>query len=508
MVERMSRDWRDALASLKNPRVVAMLFLGISAGLPILLIFSTLSAWLTEADVKRSAVTFFSWAALGYSFKFVWAPLVDRLPAPILTPMLGQRRGWLILSQLAVAGSLLLMAAQDPSLSLTFMALAAVALGFSSATQDIVIDAYRIEAVDETLQAMMSAIYIAGYRIGMLMAGAGSLYLAEILGSTGETYSYTAWSQTYMAMAALMGIGLITTLLIAEPERRVKAPEEDAPLRDKGLFLLGFALSVGGFIACFFLTGDLVSALKAGAGPVTSFLIGTGRFAFAVAVAAVIAFVLMRAGVIPANLVQSGYVAPFKDFFRRYGQLALMILALIAIYRISDIVLGAIANVFYLEMGFTKSDIAEISKVYGLFATLIGGFIGGVLALRFGVVKILFLGGVLAAATNLLFVGLAVHGEADRAFLAGVIIIDNVSAGIASAAFVAYLSSLTSLQFTATQFALFTSLMTLFPKILAGYAGTFVDAIGYAGFFTATAIIGIPVLVLIAVISKKQHSPG
>ena len=203
-------------------RVVTMLFLGFSAGIPLLLIFSSLSLWLREAGAERAAVTYFSWAALGYSFKFVWAPLVDQLPLPWLTRMLGRRRAWILTAQFAIIVAILAMASIDPAAnqsSLTLMALAAVLLGFSSATQDIVIDAYRIESAEVELQAMMSATYIAGYRIGMLVAGAGSLYLADWFGTSGEAYDYQAWQWTYCAMALAMLIGVATTLVIDEPQR-------------------------------------------------------------------------------------------------------------------------------------------------------------------------------------------------------------------------------------------------------------------------------------------------
>ncbi len=217
-----SHQWGDALKSLCQRRVVAMLFLGFSAGIPLLLIFSSLGLWLREAGTERAAVTYFSWAALGYSFKFVWAPLVDQLPVPGLTRWLGRRRAWILVAQGAIILSILVMASIDPAAgdaSLGWMALAAVLLGFSSATQDIVIDAYRIESAEVDLQAMMSATYIAGYRIGMLVAGAGSLFLADWFGTTSQEYVYQAWQSTYWVMALMMMVGVVTTLVIREPPR-------------------------------------------------------------------------------------------------------------------------------------------------------------------------------------------------------------------------------------------------------------------------------------------------
>jgi PAT family beta-lactamase induction signal transducer AmpG len=205
-------------------------------------------------------------------------------------------------------------------------------------------------------------------------------------------------------------------------------------------------------------------------------------------------------------MLRNGYVAPFKEFFDRYGRTALIILALVATYRISDIVMGVVANVFYLDMGYTKTQIAEISKVYGLMATLAGGFLGGLIAVRIGVMKTLWLGAFLAAGTNVLFAFLAAAGEPDRMGLIMVVVADNASAGIASVAFVAWLSSLTNIEFTATQYALFSSIMTLFPKVLGGYSGTMVDQVGYSTFFIGTAILGIPVLALITWVGLRQRS--
>ncbi|HHJ18419.1 MAG TPA: MFS transporter, partial [Gammaproteobacteria bacterium] len=241
-----------------------MLFLGFSAGIPILLIFSSLSLWLREAGVERAAVTFFSWAALGYSFKFVWAPLVDRLPIPWLTRWLGRRRSWMLLAQSSIIGAILWMAFTNPveaENSMTLMAFAAVFLGFSSATQDVVIDAYRIESADSDLQAMMSSTYIAGYRIGMLVAGAGALFLASYLGSEMGSYHYHAWRWTYIAMAGVMLVGVITTLTIPEPDIQKKSHHPHRDLDYLHLFLL-FLCAITGFIATFYVSTGIVSTSK------------------------------------------------------------------------------------------------------------------------------------------------------------------------------------------------------------------------------------------------------
>jgi PAT family beta-lactamase induction signal transducer AmpG len=503
------KDWNETLKSFLHPRVITMLFLGFSAGVPILLIFSSLSLWLREAGVERSAVTFFSWAALGYSFKFVWAPLVDKLPLPFLTALLGRRRSWMLFSQVAIIGAIFWMAQTDPTGegSLTMMALAAVLLGFSSATQDVVIDAYRIESADSDLQALMSSTYIAGYRIGMLVAGAGALFLASYFGSDKGAYNYQAWQMSYNIMAGVMLVGIATTLIISEPT--IQRPDESKySSGDYIRFLLLFVVAVLGFIATFYYSVDIAKEVKKALTETFSnkhlagFLVQIIRLFLALAVAGLLATVLVKTGLVNKKMVASTYVEPVKDFFSRYGMtLAWLLLALIGLYRISDIVLGVISNVFYQDLGYSKVEIASVVKTFGLFMTIAGGFLGGLLSVRFGVLKILFLGALLSAITNLLFMWLAQVGY-SMPMLYLVISADNISAGLASAAFIAFLSSLTNIAFTAVQYAIFSSLMTLLPKILGGYSGTMVDGMGYSNFFLITALMGIPVLILIVFASK------
>lgn len=500
--------WLDTLKSFKHPRVITMLFFGISAGLPLLLIFSSLSLWLREAGIDRAAVTYFSWAALGYSFKFVWAPLVDSLPIPILTRVLGRRRAWMLSSQLMIMLAIVAMAFVDPATqTLIVIAWAAVLLGFSSATQDIVIDAYRIESADTQLQALMSSSYIAGYRVGMLIAGAGSLVLASYFGSNMDEYNYLAWQTTYLIMAAMMSIGVITTLVVSEPQSNNHTQAQDKH-HQLGFFLL-FIFAVSGFVASFYVTAsDAVSAKAAlsmliANSYLAAAVVELARLALALIVAGFIAKVVIASGLVQQKTVLATYVKPVNDFFQRYGwSLAWLLLALIGLYRISDIVMGVIANVFYLDLGFTKPEIASVVKTFGLIMTIIGGFLGGLLSVRFGVLKILFLGALLSAITNLLFMLLAQVGH-DMSLLYVVISADNLSAGLASAAFIAFLSSLTNISFTAVQYAIFSSLMTLLPKILGGYSGTIVETIGYQYFFLSTALMGIPVLVLIVWANKR-----
>ena len=513
MSNQQQPGWLETARAFTHPRVVTMLFLGFSAGIPLLLIFSSLSLWLREAGVERSAVTFFSWAALGYSFKFVWAPLIDQLPLPGLTRVLGRRRAWMLVAQLSIIGAILLMASINPqagSSGLTMMALAAILLGFSSATQDIVIDAYRIESADTRLQALMSATYIVGYRSAMLVAGAGSLFLATWFGSTSEAYVYQAWQYTYGVMATFMLVGILTTLIIREPENRSSASLVESNV-DYARFLLMFGIAISGFVTCFYFSSEIVGSSKLalseflGNPTLAGFLVECLRLAVAVGVAWFLVVSLNRARVVRHEMVERAYLMPVRDFFERYGlTLAWLLLVLVGLYRISDIVLGVISSVFYYDLGYSKAEIGRAVFVFGVLMTIVGGLIGGLLSMRFGVMRILFLGALLSAATNLLFMILATIGY-DITWLYIVISADNLSAGLASAAFIAFLSSLTNISFTATQYAIFSSLMTLLPKLLGGYSGTMVDAIGYSNFFLLTAVIGIPVLLLIMVAARRSE---
>ena len=461
---------------------------------------SSLSLWLSEAGIERKTVTFFSWAALGYSFKFVWAPLIDKIPFPILTRLLGRRRSWLLVAQLLIISAISMMASIDPSNSeaaLMFMALAAVLLGFSAATQDIVIDAYRIESAPPRMQAFLSAAYVAGYRVAMLTAGAGSLWFAAWLGA--ETYDPETWTTVYRIMAGFMLVGILATLLSPEPE--VGGDVATDKVVQLKLFL-AFIAGVAGLIAMFNLFPDTPKDLE----PFTKLFFNTVRLFASLGAAGLVLYCLAKLRFVPAAEARKSYVEPFTDFVARYGKAALVILALIGIYRIADIVMGAVANVFYLEMGFDIAQIATYSKFYGLVATIAGGFLGGILASRIGVMRGLFIGAVLAAASNLLFAYLATQG-ANVNLLIAVITADNLSAGFAVASFVAYLSALTSITFTATQYALFSSIMLLVPKALAGYSGSIVTATGYPGFFIITALLGLPVLILVYWAGKLAPIP-
>ena len=444
MSSEVDSGWRGAFSLYFHRRPLTLLFLGFSSGLPYLLVFGTLSFWLREAGVDRSTIGFVSWVALAYAFKWVWAPLVDAVRIPLMSRILGRRRAWLLLAQLTIAAGLVGMALSDPVQDLERLVWLALLVAFASATQDVVIDAFRIESGGARLQAAMAATYMIGYRLAMIVAGAGVLWLAAWADPSDTTYELAPWRLSYLVMAALMGVGLLTTLLSHEPHPTSR------------------------------ITGDPVST------QVSDWL------------SANLPLPLRR----PAAWLWRVVINPFVDFFRRYRWLALLILALIASYRVSDIVLGVIANVFYVDMGFTKTQVANVTKVFGVVMTLLGAMAGGALVNRLGVMPILFVGALLSAATNLLFALLAKLG-ASVPMLVGVVAMDNLSAGLATAAFVAYLSALTNVRYSATQYALFSSAMVLLPKGLGGFSGAIVDAVGYESFFTLTALMGVPVLLLV-----------
>ncbi len=440
--------WGETLRVYLEPASLRMFALGFSAGLPLLLVLGTLSFRLREAGLDRTTIGYLSWVGLAYGFKWCWAPLVDRLPIPGLTRWLGRRRSWLLASQLCIVAALCGMALADPRSQLDVVVWCALAVAFASATQDIALDAFRIESADARRQGALAATYQTGYRLAMIWAGAGVLWLAaraevtpavaavtQAASAPGALYQQAAWTTAYLVMAASMAVGVVTVLFSREPAR-VELP----PARNLAEWLRG------------------------------------------------------------------ALVEPFADFLRRYRGHALLILLLIGTYRISDVVMGIMANPFYVDMGYTKDEVAAVTKVYGVIMTLVGAFIGGALSLRLGVMRVLMLGAILSAASNLLFAWLAGHGH-DVTALVMVISADNLSAGVASAAFIAYLSSLTNVSYSATQYALFSSMMLLAPKWLAGYSGAFVDAFDYPTFFMSTAALGLPVLVIIALASRWTTPP-
>ena len=479
------------LRPLFNPKSLRMLFLGFAAGLPILLIFSTLSVWLFKAGVNRATITLFSWVGFAYSFKFIWTPIVDNLKLPILGK-LGHRRSWLLLSQLMIILSLIFISFTDPKTSLICTAIAAIFIAFSSATQDIVLDAFRIESASKNLQGALSSMYLTGYRIAMIVAGAGSLWIASFLGT--EIYNQKVWQQVYQIMALLMLFGVLTVFYSSEPKIKRNIEKNS---NQKIKFFIAFLVSLAGFILCYLYFKDLFDSKD----PIINFLNEFIKIIFCLFTFALIIFFLIKIKFINKESAKNAYAKPVLDFLNRYGSKATSILLLIGLYRISDVVLGVMANIFYIEKGFSIAEIATYSKFFGTIATIIGGVIGGLASVHLGVMRSLFIGALISALSNILFAWLALV-TADVKILAFVITADNVASGFAGATFIVYLSALTSIKFTATQYALFSSTMLFLPKLIAGYAGGFVNLFGYPTFFIFTAIIGVPVLLLIMWINK------
>ncbi len=434
-----SFSWLASWRIYVQPASLRMLFLGFAAGLPLLLVLGTLSFRLREAGIDRSTIGYLSWVGLAYAFKWVWAPLVDRLPIPYLTRQLGRRRSWLLLAQAMVIVGLVGMAISDPRQTLGPVVWCALLVAVGSATQDIALDAFRIESAEPTQQAALAASYQTGYRLAMIWAGAGVLWVAAwVQGDNSAGYVQAAWQTAYLVMAASMAVGLFTVLISKEPVQAELPPARNAK-----------------------------------------------------------------------EWLQGALIEPFADFLKRYRWQAVLILSLIAVYRISDVVMGIMANPFYVDMGYTKAEVATVTKVYGVLMTLLGAFVGGVMALRWGVMRILMLGAIMSALSNVLFAWLSGHGHDVQALIM-VVSADNLASGVASAAFIAYLSSLTNIQYSATQYALLSSMMLLLPKFIAGFSGDFVNAHGYANFFNATALLGLPVLVLVALawrFQAKQSPP-
>ena len=479
------------LSPLFNPKSLRMLFLGFAAGLPILLIFSTLSVWLFKAGVNRATITLFSWVGFAYSFKFIWTPIVDNLKLPILGK-LGHRRSWLLLSQLMIILSLIFISFTDPKTSLICTAIAAIFIAFSSATQDIVLDAFRIESASKNLQGALSSMYLTGYRIAMIVAGAGSLWIASFLGT--EIYNQKVWQQVYQIMALLMLFGVLTVFYSSEPKIKRNIEKNS---NQKIKFFIAFLVSLAGFILCYLYFKDLFDSKD----PIINFLNEFIKIIFCFLTFSLIIFFLIKIKFLNKESAKNAYAKPVLDFLNRYGSKATSILLLIGLYRISDVVLGVMANVFYIEKGFSIAEIATHSKFFGTIATIVGGVIGGLASVHLGVMRSLFIGALISALSNILFAWLALV-TADVKILAFVITADNVASGFAGATFIVYLSALTSIKFTATQYALFSSTMLFLPKLIAGYAGGFVNLFGYPTFFIFTAIIGVPVLLLIMWINK------
>jgi len=438
------RSFRDALVVYGQRPVLSMLFLGFSAGLPFYLVFQTLSAWLRQEGIERATIGMLAWVGLVYTFKFVWSPLVDRFRLPLLHAWLGKRRSWMLLAQIGIGAGLLNLAGSEPDVGVMQVALGALFLAFCSATQDIAIDAWRIESAPVDEQGAMVAAYQLGYRAALITGGAGALGLAQGYG----------WATSYTVMALLAGIGLVTTLLVHEPAEAAKG---EAASREK----------------------RVVDWLE-------------------------------RKAHWPASLRELGasfigaVICPFTDYFSRYGmRIALVTLLLISTYRLTEFTMGSMANPFYIDQGYTLGQIATIVKAIGLPVSMLGVIFAGFLIAKAGLRFALFLGSILIAASNLGFAFLATTGEPLLAGLGVINGLDMLAQGVHGTALIAFLSGLTSSRYTATQYALFSSLYAIFGKLLEGTSGFVVDAIGYPAFFTYTASLSLPGLLLLVWLTRR-----
>jgi PAT family beta-lactamase induction signal transducer AmpG len=455
-----------------KPRILLMLALGFSSGLPFILVGSTMSLWLRTAHISRTEIGFLGWATLPYTIKVFWAPAVDRFKLPLLDRRLGKRRAWMLIAQIAVAIGFCALSMCDPATGLLPVVIAATLTGFAGATQDISIDAWRIEAAPQKDQGAMAAAYQLGYRFAILAAGAGALYIAQ----------FGSWHLAYLSMAVLMGLGIAAVLLAPrlEEELAVVPGERTAELVSKELGLPGETSKI-------------------------------------------------------ATTLYKAVIAPFVDFVARHGWMALVILALIGTYRIPDFVMGAMANPLYIDLGFTPAAIATVVKVFGVWITIAGALFGGLAVARFGIMRTLTVGIILSILGNLVFAWLATQGSSLTA-LTIAIGAENLAGGFAGTALIAYMSSLTSTTFTATQYALFSSFYALPGGLLKGLSGAMVDwfaahpavsglivsagtlqsqakSIAYMPFFICTAAMGIPAFLLTIYIAREQNriaipSPG
>ena len=398
---------------------IRMVFLGFSAGLPHPLLFATLTLWLASAEVSISEITMFGWVGIIYAIKFLWAPMLDRLRLPVLTSLIGQRRSWMLLTQAIILVGLIYMSFLQPESDLIFLAYMSIIVAFASASQDVAIDAYRIEIANSKFQAILGASYQLGYRISALTSGAGALYLA----------SFYDWKLTYQIMSMFMLVGIITVIMI---------PESTKPLEKNN-----------------------------------------------------------NSGWLKKTLIE-----PFAEFFKRNGYWSLFLLMFIAIYRVSDLIIGIAANPFYADLGFNLSEIATVTKVFGFTITIIGAFIGGLTVARFGISKLLIISSILLTVTNLFFLFLNNAGPSLPALVL-TISADNFALGFSGTVFIAFLSSLTSRYFTASQYALFTSVMFLPGITLSGFSGQIIESSGWSALFIYSALLGIPSIACSLLIVKK-----
>jgi len=477
----------QALAVYKERRVLVMLLLGFAAGLPFLLIFDTLSIWLRQSGLSLQSISIFALATLSYALKFIWAPLIDRVRLPVLDRLLGRRRSWMLAMQAVIIVGLWFIAGSNPELNIWRVGMLAALVGFAGATQDIVIDAWRIEAVDESRYGAMAAAYQWGYRAAMIVAGAVPLFLAEAF----------SWNFSYAVMAGMMGIG-VTGVLLAPREvasRPFVSLVSDMPRRPAAealewsarLFIIIFAaLIIGsGLSGNATLLQTLIifagASVESGAALVALWReVPFGIYLQVIAVLGGLGLLALACLPIPGIKTRPGmhlrraYGEPLGDFFARFGgRLGALILALICLYRLSDFVLNLMGP-FYVDLGFSLGEIAEVRKIFGVLALIVGVAVGGFSVARFGVLRTMLIGVFASPFSNLVFFWLATQGPEVWALYIS-ISIDNMATGFAGTALIAYMSSLTSSGFTATQYALFSSLYALLGKLVASQSGRIVE---------------------------------
>ncbi len=441
-----SGGWGAALRLYWQPKVLSIFALGFSSGLPFMLYFNTLSVWLRQNHLDRATIGMISWVGLTYSFKFLWAPIVDRLRLPLLGRALGQRRSWMVLAQAGIAVGLIgISLTPNPAMQVPQVVAFALMVSFWAATQDIAIDAWRIESSTVSMQGTMAAAYQFGSRLALTGALAGALWYAPDFG----------WSRVYAAMAALMSVGLVTALLVREPERR--APQISIATEQRVIDWLAHRRHW---------PKSLQSAGAAFLGSV---------------------------------------VCPLMDFFKRFGwQLGLLVFAFIGTYRLTDYTMGVMANPFYVDLGFTLKQMSAF-KLYGIAMTMMGVFVGGIVFARYGRTRSLLFGSVLIIVSNLAYSGLAAYGHPSLVGLAIVTSFDNIALGVHGTVLIAFMSTLTSAAYTATQYAVLTSVFSLPGKLLMGMSGFVVNAIGYPNFFLYTAFLTLPpVLLLLLIVNRAD----
>ncbi|HEV7633152.1 MAG TPA: MFS transporter [Steroidobacteraceae bacterium] len=442
------RGWGKAILVYRQPRMAASLALGFSCGLPFILVGQTLSAWLRQAGIERATIGMLAWVALLYTIKFLWAPFIDRLQLPVLHRLLGRRRSWMLLAQIGIALAIANLARQDPAMNLTGVALGAMFIAFCSATQDIAVDAWRVESAPPDEQGAMAAGYQLGYRVAVMIGTAGAFWIAADYG----------WHVSYSAMALLVAVGIAATLLTREP---VPAVAQASAMQEQRVI-------------------EWLSSRRHW--PEWLRTVG-GTFVGAV-------------------------VCPLTDFFSRYGlALGALLFAFIGSYRLTDYTMGPMANPFYIDHGYTLKEVATVVKAFGLVASLSGVVIGGVIVARLGVIRALAVGSVMMMLSNLGFSALASTDTADLVFLGCVNSFDNIAYNIHGTSLLAFLASLTSVRYTATQYAVLSSIYALPGKVLMGTSGMVVDHIDYPAFFVYTASLSIPGLVLLYFVSRR-YKPG